>query len=79
MKLYFMFLVNFFGCTTWLAVPPPGFKLRAPEGRTLSPNHWAAGQFPEKCILKVHKHLCGTYSDGEGEYERVVFSSPQLI
>ena len=58
MKLYFMFLVYFFGCTTWLAVPPPGFKLRAPEGRTLSPNHWAAGQFPEKCILKVHKHLC---------------------
>ena len=74
MKMYFMSLVYFFGCTTWLAVPPPGFKPGAPEGRAVSPNHWTAGEFPGKCILKVHKHC-----DGEGEYERVVFSSPQLI
>lgn len=79
MTMYLMFLVYLFGCTTWLAVPPPGFKPGAPEGRSLSPNHWTAGQFPGKCILKVRKHLCDTYSDGEGECERVVFSSPQLI
>lgn len=49
--MYFMFLVYFFGCTTWLAVPPPGFKPGAPEGRSLSPNHWTAGQFPHLFII----------------------------
>ena len=52
--LDFLFLLLFFGCVSCrILVPWPGVKSGALAVRTLSPNQWTTGEFPQPSFKEI--------------------------